>query len=100
MNPGWIRDQLTDRALAPLRRQLADLVPEGARVNEWIRRLFLHLDEWMAGHRHRYLAYRDAGGMPALIERAGLRLESQVPTQISAVHIWSCKGAAEDDLNR
>jgi SAM-dependent methyltransferase len=56
----------------------------------WFQRQLLHLDEWMAGHHHRFQAYLDNGGMPGLIDRAKLEISKELETKISGIRIWVC----------
>jgi len=56
----------------------------------WFQRQLLHLDEWMAGHHHRFQAYLDKGGMPALIDQAELEILKKQETKISGIRIWVC----------
>jgi SAM-dependent methyltransferase len=75
--------------LAPVTGHLliADFVEPEARFH----RAFLHVDEWLAGHYGRYLAYRDNGGMPALLAAAGLTICQEWDSKLPAVRIWHCE---------
>ncbi len=55
-----------------------------------IQKAFLHFDEWLAGHYDRYLAYRAAGGMPALVNKTGLEILETFPAPVPGIHVWVC----------
>jgi SAM-dependent methyltransferase len=77
----WVRSNLTDRANAPLHRQLATLVPDGARVVEvgCANGRFLH-----------ELFPRIGTGLVLDLDAPLIAYARQKRQQ--AVHIWVCEG--------
>lgn len=53
--------------------------------------LLLMLDETIAGHVNRYIAYRRAGGMPARLREAGLTILAEHETSVPVIGIWVCE---------
>jgi SAM-dependent methyltransferase len=66
------------------------LIADFVEPDALFQRAFLHFDEWLASHYGRYLAYRDNGGMPALLSTVELTVDQELATRLPAVSIWVC----------
>ena len=69
------------------------IIADFVEPESWIQRVLLHIDEFVAAHHDRYVAYRDSGGMPSLLDDAQLEIEQHLPSKITGVHIWDCSPA-------
>ena len=58
--------------------------------DSWLQRQLLHLDERMARHHDRFVAYLNLGGMPGLLHFAGLKEIRTHETGIPGIRIWEC----------
>lgn len=56
----------------------------------FLNRAYTHFDEFLSGHHGQYATYERSGGMPPLLEAAGLHVENASGMLVGGIRVWKC----------